>query len=86
MRQSGIESCFAHSPQEVRVQAYKAYARFKRDPSYPSLNFEPIDRQSGIWSARVNDTYRVLGVRDDAEITWFWIGPHREYEKLIRRS
>jgi hypothetical protein len=68
------------------VQAYKAYAQFLRDPSHPSLNFELIDRQSGLWSARVNENYRVLGVRDGAEITWFWIGTHREYEKLIRRG
>jgi len=73
-------------PQDVRVQTYKAYAQFKRDPSHPDLNFELIDRQSGIWSARVYDRYRVLGTRDGAEITWFWIGTHREYEKLIRRS
>jgi hypothetical protein len=36
--------------------------------------------------ARINDNYRVLGIRDGAEITWFWIGIHREYEKTIRRS
>jgi plasmid maintenance system killer protein len=72
-------------PQDIRTQSYKAYATFKRDPSHPSLNFELIDRQAGIWSARINDNYRVLGVRDGGEITWFWIGTHREYEKLIRR-
>jgi hypothetical protein len=74
---------FRDLPQDVRVQAHKAYAQFLRDPSHPSLNFELIDRQSGLWSARVNEGYRVLGVRDGAEITWFWIGTHREYEKLI---
>lgn len=77
---------FRALPQDVRVQAYKAYAQFKRDPSHPGLNFELIDRQSGIWSARINDNYRVLGARDGPEITWFWIGTHREYEKLIRHN
>jgi hypothetical protein len=34
--------------------------------------------------ARITDDYRALGeVRPD-EIVWFWIGPHHEYDKLIR--
>lgn len=77
---------FRALPQDVRVQAFKAYARFKADPGHPGLNFELIDAQEHIWSARINDNYRVLGKRDGAEITWFWIGTHREYEKMIRRG
>jgi plasmid maintenance system killer protein len=77
---------FRALPQEIRVQAFKAYAQFKRDPSHPSLTFELIDRKSGIWSARINDNYRVLGVRDGGEITWYWVGTQREYEKLIDRK
>ena len=76
---------FRAVPEEVRAQAYKAYARFKRDPAHPGLHFELIDPQAGIWSARINDNFRALDVRDGAEITWFWIGPHREYAKVIER-
>lgn len=76
---------FRALPKPVRVQAYKAYAQFKRDPSHPGLNFEIIDRKAGIWSARISDNYRALGIRDGGDITWFWIGTHREYEKLIER-
>jgi hypothetical protein len=49
------------------------------------LHFELIDSRSALWSVRINDSYHALGVRDGAEITWFWIGPHREYEKIIQR-
>jgi hypothetical protein len=73
-------------PQDIRVQAYKVYAMFRRDPSHPSVHFEQIDRQSGLWSAQINDRYRVLGVRNGGDITWFWIGNHGEYDKIIRRK
>ena len=37
------------------------------------------------FSARVDLHWRAVGVpRDDAMI-WFWVGPHSEYEKLIKR-
>jgi hypothetical protein len=71
--------------ENVRAKAYKAYAQFKRDPGHPGLNFELVDPQARIWSVRIDDNYRALGARDGAEIVWFWIGTHREYEKLIRR-
>lgn len=71
-------------PAEVRMQARAAYQQFLRDPYHPGLNFEEVDKRRNLWSVRVTRGYRVLGYREDGEITWFWIGSHREYEKLIR--
>ncbi|MGH2515632.1 MAG: hypothetical protein ACRDHP_08250 [Ktedonobacterales bacterium] len=68
----------------MRKQAQQAYQQFQRDPFYPGLNFEEVDRQRNLWSARITRGYRVMGYREDGEITWFWIGSHREYEKLIK--
>jgi hypothetical protein len=36
------------------------------------------------WSARVTDAYRVLGFREENAFTWFWIGPHDEYLRLLK--
>ncbi|WIG58046.1 MAG: hypothetical protein OJF49_000791 [Ktedonobacterales bacterium] len=69
---------------DIRKQAQQAYQQFARDPFHPGLNFEEVDKQRQLWSARVTRGYRVLGYREGNEITWFWIGPHREYEKLIK--
>ena len=33
-----------------------------------------------IFSVRINIDYRVVGFLEEDEITWFWIGSHREYE------
>jgi len=68
---------------EMRRQAHAAYQRFMQDPFHTGLNFELIDAKDDLWSARVNDYYRVLGYRDRDEITWFWIGTHGEYDRLI---
>ncbi|MFI5273041.1 MAG: hypothetical protein ACHQ4H_08430 [Ktedonobacterales bacterium] len=76
----------AQSRDPRHVSAYKAYAQFTRDPGHPGLNFELIDSQARIWSARINGSYRVLGIRDGSEMTWFWIGTHREYEKIFKRG
>jgi hypothetical protein len=40
-----------------------------------------------VWSARVDDAYRVLGYeREPGHVTWFWIGNHDEYERVIKGS
>lgn len=71
-------------PEKIRRQAQEAHEQFERNPFHPGLNFEEVDKKRHLWSARITRGYRVLGIRDDGEITWFWIGTHREYDKLIR--
>jgi hypothetical protein len=38
-----------------------------------------------LWSARINDAYRALALREDDVFYWFWVGPHDQYERLINR-
>lgn len=71
---------------EIQQQAYRAYELFRHDPFHPGLNFEQVNKRLNIWSARINENYRVLGYREGGEIRWFWIGTHRDYEKMIHRS
>jgi hypothetical protein len=35
------------------------------------------------WSVRAGLDYRAVGVEVDDGISWFWIGTHAEYDKLI---
>jgi hypothetical protein len=77
---------FRALPADIRKQAQQAYQHFQQDPSHPGLNFEEVDPKRKLWSARVTRGYRVLGYREGNDITWFWIGAHREYEKPIRRQ
>ncbi len=38
-----------------------------------------------MYSVRVSIDYRVLGVMDEGDIVWFWIGAHHEYDRLLKR-
>lgn len=72
-------------PDSVRSQARTAYRQFITDPYYPSLQFKRIHEIDPIYSARINIDYRAVGIMNQNEIVWFWIGPHSEYDKLIKR-
>jgi hypothetical protein len=37
-----------------------------------------------MYSIRVGKGWRALGLLDGDTITWFWIGSHAEYDRLIR--
>lgn len=72
---------YRQTPVEIRRLADKNFALLKRDPRHPSLHFKRIGR---LWSARVNDDYRVLAFEYQDDLIWFWIGPHAEYDRLLR--
>jgi hypothetical protein len=71
-------------PESVRRKARKAYRLFSNDPSHPSLKFKRIHTRLPIYSARVDDDYRVIGSVDGDEILWLWIGKHADYDSYIR--
>ena len=74
---------YASLPEQIRLQARRAYQLFRQNPSHPGLNFKKIDEENNIYSARVGLGYRALGQIDGSEIVWFWIGPHGQYDKFI---
>jgi hypothetical protein len=39
-----------------------------------------------IYSVRIGIHYRAVGVKHDDHMLWFWIGPHAEYDKLLKRQ
>jgi hypothetical protein len=72
-------------PDEVRRQARQAYALFQQDPNHPSLRFRRVHPTRPIFSARVGISYRVAGIREGDDIFWFWIGPHSDYDHLLKQ-
>lgn len=74
---------FGKLPRHVQRQARNAYRRFVQNPSHPGLQFKKIDAEASIYSIRIGIQYRALGRRVGDEITWFWIGSHSDYDKLI---
>jgi hypothetical protein len=72
-------------PEAVRQQARQAYALFRQDPQHPSLRFRRVHPTRPIFSARVGIDYRVVGIREDNDIFWFWIGSHADYDHLLKQ-
>ena len=78
--------CYDRLPQSVRKQADRAYKLFSENAYHPSLQFKSIRKATKpVFSVRINDDCRALGVREDDVIVWFWIGSHSAYEALLKR-
>ncbi len=76
-------ACFARLPDAVKTQARKAYRLWRNNPSHPGLHFKQIRGHEGLYSVRVGLGWRALGLLEEDTITWFWIGSHANYERLI---
>ena len=73
--------CYEVLPQSVQKTADQCYALLKTPPTHPSLHFKKIGKK--YWSVRAGLDHRALGVEVKDGISWFWIGTHAEYDKLI---
>ena len=71
-------------PEEVRRRADKQFALWLQNKQHPSLHFKKVGER--LWSARVDHGFRALARERDGTFTWFWIGSHDDYERLIAQS
>ena len=69
-------------PADIRELADKNYDLLKRNPRHPSLKLKRID---DLWSVRVGQHYRAIGIDAPDGIQWIWIGSHAEYDKYLNR-
>jgi plasmid maintenance system killer protein len=67
----------------IQARARLAYQVFAADPSHPSLRFKKLQGSGDIWSVRINEQYRAVGVRSGDTIEWIWIGSHNEFDNLF---
>jgi mRNA-degrading endonuclease RelE of RelBE toxin-antitoxin system len=69
------------SPQ-LQSQTQKAYQQWRQNPRHPSLHFKKVGKT--LWSVRITGGYRALALKKGDDYYWFWIGPHDEYEALLK--
>jgi hypothetical protein len=67
----------------VKVRAKVAWQLFERAPDHPSLRFKKLQVHDDLWSVRITDQYRAVGVRTGDTIEWLWIGTHNEFDNLF---
>lgn len=75
---------YARLPQRLQQRTRQAYQLWQVNPGHPSLRFKRVDDEEPIYSARIGEDYRVLGLLEGDTIIWFWIGAHDEYERLLK--
>ncbi|MEM6430860.1 MAG: hypothetical protein AAF708_16600 [Deinococcota bacterium] len=76
---------FADLPTQVQRQARKNYKLWRQNPHHESLQSKRVSQRQSIYSVRVSEKYRALGLVERDAIYWFWIGKHDEYDKLLKR-
>jgi len=74
--------CFKSLPPQVQKTARKNFKLWQQNPSLKSLAFKKI--KNDLWSVRAGSGFRALATFEDNRYLWFWIGPHDEYERLLR--
>ncbi|MBI1883503.1 MAG: hypothetical protein HYS08_04785 [Chlamydiae bacterium] len=63
--------CYERLPLEIKRRAKEAYKQ--------------VHSTRPIFSIRITRAYRAVGVLQEKEITWFWIGSHSSYDLLLKR-
>jgi hypothetical protein len=54
-------------------------------PIIPACSSRRVSVRQPIYSVRVGLSYRALGLWEGDTVTWYWIGPHDEYDALLTR-
>jgi plasmid maintenance system killer protein len=56
---------------------------FDKTPEHPSLRFKKLGGHDALWSVRINEQYRAVGMRSGETIEWIWIGTHNQFDNLF---
>jgi len=83
----GFWKSFDGLPPEIQHRASAVYGLWRIDPTHPGLQFKCVSPKHNVFSVRIGLRWRALGYRetiaDEDTLTWFWIGSHAEYDRLI---
>ena len=77
-------AAYRELPPEVQDAAQKAYRLFRENPRHPSLQLKKVHAREPVYSVRVTVAYRAVGLLENDEVNWFWIGSHSEYDRLLK--
>jgi hypothetical protein len=77
-------AAYRELPEPVREAARKAYRLFRDNPNHPSLQFKKVHAREPIYSVRITLGYRAPALVDSDEVTWFRIGSHADYDRLVK--
>jgi hypothetical protein len=67
----------------AKARARLAYQLFAENPEHPSLRFKKLQGSGKIWSLRISEQYRAVGLRSGDTIERIWIGTRNEFDNLF---
>jgi hypothetical protein len=70
----------------VQDRAREQYRLWRGDPSHPGLQFKRVSSSLPLWSVRVDRDHRAAGLYEGGLVTWFFIGTHAEYDRLLSNA
>lgn len=76
---------YAELPTAIKKRAKGAYKQFQEDPYSPSLHFKQVHSTRPVFSVRITKDYSAVGIIQEEDIVWFWIGTHSEYNNLLKQ-
>jgi hypothetical protein len=76
---------YGAAPLQRQEQIKRAYRLWLENPAHPSIRFKKVHNTEPIYSARVDLDWRAIGVLEGDTVIWFWVGPHDQYDALLRR-
>ena len=76
---------YAAAGLQRQSQIKRSYKLWLENPAHPSIRFKKVHDTKPIYSARVDLDWRALGVLEAETVVWFWVGPHDEYDALLKR-
>ena len=84
-RTKRFKALFEKLPSDAQSQTAETYKLFKKDPRHGSLQFKCVDESENppVYSIRIGAHYRALGYLEGDMVTWYWIGTHEAYNKIV---
>lgn len=58
---------------DIQRRSQKNYQMWKINPNHPSLHFKRVDEEEPIYSVRISEDYRAVGIFEGDTIIWYWI-------------
>lgn len=71
-------------PEDVKSRADNAYALWQINSHAHGLYFKRVGKRKPVYSVRIGNGYRALGILERDAVLWFWIGAHDEYQRLLK--
>jgi hypothetical protein len=69
-------------PEPIKRAARRTYFKWRENPRASGLHFKKV---RDAYSIRIGVTgYRAIAVDVPDGFLWIWIGPHDEYERLLK--